>query len=137
MVKNIDSWFAFARGLGLGIEQMEEIVLVTGFHLTKSWANVVFLEGHANRHASFGVRANNDVGITWKFSPGSVRGGMRSCGPEGKVCQFVSDFEMTLAWSFALFRTCRVINAYLYEDSVLLVSPGYPWKSHRHQLPEQ
>jgi len=25
IVKHIDSWFAFARGLGLGIEHMEEI----------------------------------------------------------------------------------------------------------------
>ena len=50
MVKHIDSWFAFARGLGLGIEHMEEIVLVTGLHLTRSWANIVFLGGHANGH---------------------------------------------------------------------------------------
>jgi hypothetical protein len=46
--------FTFARGFGLGIEQMEEIVLVTGLHLTRSWANIVFLEGHANGHASLG-----------------------------------------------------------------------------------
>jgi len=30
MLKHIDRWFAFARRLGLGIEQMEEIILVTG-----------------------------------------------------------------------------------------------------------
>jgi hypothetical protein len=98
MVKHIDSWFAFARGLGLGIEQMEEIVLVTGLHLTRSWANIVFLEGHANGHASFGVRADNNVGITWQFLPGSVRGGMRSWGPEGMVCQFARASGMKLTW---------------------------------------
>ena len=88
MVKHIDSWFAFARRLGLGIEQMEEIVLVTGLHLTRSWANIVFLEGQTNGHASFGVRGDNDVGITWQFLPGSVRGGMRSWGPQGRVRWF-------------------------------------------------
>ena len=96
MVKHIDSWFTFARGLGLGIEHMEEIVLVTGLHLTRSWANIVFLEGHANGHASFGVRADNNVCITWRFLPGSVRGGMRSWGPEGRVCKFTKASEMTL-----------------------------------------
>ena len=96
MVSHIDSWFAFARGLGLGIEHMEEIVLVTGLHLTRSWANVTFLEGHANGQATLGVKVNNgqDVDITWHCSPGSVRGGMRNWGPEGKVCQPGKDSEL-------------------------------------------
>jgi len=29
MVKHIDNWFAFSRKLGLGIENMEEVILVT------------------------------------------------------------------------------------------------------------
>lgn len=88
MVKNIDSWFTFARGLGLGIEQMEEIVLVTGLHLTRSWANVVFWEGHANGQASLGVNVSHgpNVNINWQCLPGSVQGGVRSWGPEGWVC---------------------------------------------------
>ena len=42
MIKHIDVWFSFARGLGLGINRMEDIILVTGRHLTKSWVNVAF-----------------------------------------------------------------------------------------------
>ena len=96
MVSHIDSWFAFAGALGLGIEHMEEIVLVTGLHLTRSWANVTFLEGHANGQATLGVKVNNgqDVDITWHSSVGSVRGGMRNWGPEGKVCQSEKDSEL-------------------------------------------
>jgi len=96
IVSHIDSWFAFVRGLGLGIGQMEEIILVTGLHLTRSWANVMFLEGHANGQASLGVKVDNgrDVDITWNCSPGSVRGGMRSWGPEGKVCRSEKDSEL-------------------------------------------
>ncbi len=86
MIKNIDTWFAFARSLGLGIEQMEEIVLVTGMHLTRSWANVAFFEGQTNGQASLGVEVAYG-GIKWQCSPGSVRGGVRSWGPGGKVCQ--------------------------------------------------
>jgi hypothetical protein len=90
MIKHIDSWFAFARGLGLGIEQMEEIVLVTGLHLTRSWANVAFFEGQKTGQASLGVNViyGPDISINWHCSPGSVRGGVRSWGPEGKVCRF-------------------------------------------------
>ena len=96
IVSHIDTWFAFARGLGLGIGQMEEIILVTGLHLTRSWANVTFLEGHADGQASLGVKVNNgrDVDITWHCSPGSVRRGMWSWGPEGKVCQSEKDSEL-------------------------------------------
>jgi hypothetical protein len=96
MVRHIDSWFAFARGLGLGIEHMEEIVLVTGQHLTRSWANVVFFEGQASGQASLGVRVvqGPEVSINWHCLPGSVRGGVRSWGPEGRVCHKACHFEV-------------------------------------------
>jgi hypothetical protein len=100
MIKHIDSWFTFARGLGLGIEQMEEIILVTGLHLTKSWANLAFFEGQSRGQASLGFNVVHapDSSITWHCLPGSVRGGVRSWGPEGKVCLSVEDLG-NLAWS--------------------------------------
>jgi hypothetical protein len=125
MVKHIDSWFAFVQKLGLGIEQMEEIILITGLHLTRSWANVVFLEDRENSHASFGVKVDNDSGITWQFLPGSVQGGMGGCGPQGKVCQLARYLEMTLRWSCTLVRTYPRTNVFLYEGFVLPVSLGY------------
>ena len=49
MVKHIETWFAFARNLFARnlelVEQMEEIILVTGCDLTRSWKNVAFLGG--------------------------------------------------------------------------------------------
>jgi hypothetical protein len=89
MIKHIDCWLAFARQLGLGIEQMEDIVLVTGCHRTMSWANVAFLEGHTDAQASFGVEMVRDPAITvkWHFFPSRTRGAMCSWGPEGKVRQ--------------------------------------------------
>ncbi len=93
MIKNIDTWFAFTRSLGLGIKHMEEVVLVTGLHLTRSWANVAFFKGQVNGQASLGVEVVHrpDVSIKWKCSPGSVRGGVRSWGPGGRVCHFARD----------------------------------------------
>ena len=88
MLKHIDRWFAFARGLGLGIDQMEEIVLVTGCDCTRSWANVTFLEGQTIAQASFGVKVveGRDIGINWQFAPGNTQGAVCNWGPEGKVC---------------------------------------------------
>ena len=57
IVKYIDSWFAFSRKLGLGIEQMEEIILVTGCDCARSWTNIAFLGNYANAQVSFGVQA--------------------------------------------------------------------------------
>ena len=42
MVKHIDRWFSFAKNLHPEIERMDDIILVTGCHRTKSWANIVF-----------------------------------------------------------------------------------------------
>ena len=85
MLKHIDGWFAFARGLGLGIERMEEIILVTGCDRTRSWANVTFLEDEHNAQATFGVRVVHDpvISIEWQCLPEHVQGGVFHLGPDG------------------------------------------------------
>ena len=97
IIKHIGIWFAFARRLGLGIEHMEDIILVTGCHRTRSWANVTFLESHTDAQASFGVDvagANGpDMNIKWRFSPEHVRGALLSWGPDGKVCHCTGTIE--------------------------------------------
>jgi len=120
MLKHIDRWFAFARGLGLGINQMEELILVTGCDCTRSWANVTFLEGRTNGQASFGVRVDqgSDVSINWQFSLGKTQGAVCNWGPGGKVCQFVrdNDFWNTEA---TLAQTCSRQN--LPEDQCIFI----------------
>ena len=85
MVKHIDTWFAFARDLGL-VHQMEEIILVTGCDLTRSWTNVAFLGG-ADARVSFGVRAEEgpNTNINFQFSPEHAHGALLHHGPEGTV----------------------------------------------------
>ena len=127
MVKHIDTWFAFARKLGM-VHQMEEIILVTGCDLARSWTNVAFLGGRADAQVSFGVEAkgpSNNPSINFQFSPGRVRGAVLRCGPEGTVCstpfETIADFETALWHDFVLIRTCLKINVYLSEDFVLLL----------------
>lgn len=87
MVKHINTWFTFARNLGL-VDQMEEIILVTGCDLTRSWTNMAFLGGRADAQVSFGVEVKGSPGnpiINFQFSPGRVRGAVLHRGPEGTV----------------------------------------------------
>ena len=37
IIRHIDCWFVWARQLGLGVDRMEDIVLVTGAHCTRSY----------------------------------------------------------------------------------------------------
>ena len=90
MIGHIDRWFAFAQRLGLGLENMEDIILVTGCHLTRSWVNIAFLGYHTDARVSFGVDVSDEDGpkvdIKWRLSPDRIRGAELSRGPNGKVC---------------------------------------------------
>lgn len=88
MIKNIDSWFAWVRQLGVGITRMEDIVLVTGTHRTRSWTNVAFPGGQVDAQVSFGANVatrGDTVAINWKFSHECSRGAALNCGPNGEV----------------------------------------------------
>ncbi|KAI9439505.1 hypothetical protein H4582DRAFT_1812255 [Lactarius indigo] len=93
MVKHIDSWFSFAKTLDLGIDnlRMEDIVLVTGRHRTRSWTNVAFSESQdlTRRQVALGVHVSGSppscISIDWKFSPELGQGVALNMGPSGEV----------------------------------------------------
>ena len=87
IVKHIDHCFAFAQGLGLGIERMEEIILVTGCDHTRSWTNVAFFGSQLGAQASFWVKVDHGppVRIDWQPSPEPVLGAVVHRGPRGTV----------------------------------------------------
>ena len=88
ITKHIDCWFAWTRRLGLGIDRMEDIILVTGIHRTRSWINVAFPEGQADARVSFGVEVaacDDGVTINTQFSRERNRGAVLNWGPNGKV----------------------------------------------------
>ncbi|KAI9512553.1 hypothetical protein F5148DRAFT_973340 [Russula earlei] len=89
ILKHIDEWFALARERGLGISR-EDIILVTGRHLARSWANIVFQESQREEHVSFGVRVSGDSNVEWQFTPEGARGVALNLGPSGQVrrCTF-------------------------------------------------
>ena len=58
ILENIDACFKVAVDLGCGVDRMEDIILVTGCHLAKSWANVAFSENRGGAQVSFGVQVS-------------------------------------------------------------------------------
>jgi hypothetical protein len=82
IIKHIDEWFAFARECDLGISR-EDIILVTGRHLARSWANIAFHNG--DEQVSFGVQVSGRSGVNWQFTPEGARGVMFNLGPSGQV----------------------------------------------------
>jgi hypothetical protein len=94
IIKHIDRWFAWARQLELGVDQMEDIILVTGTHRTRSCTNIVFPGGQEKAHTSFGIQSaqpwgrpnrSNIVTINWQFSIARNHGAVLCCGPSGEV----------------------------------------------------
>jgi hypothetical protein len=71
---------------------MEEIILVTGCDLTRSWTNVAFLGNEVDskpEEVSFGVNVEGpDTVIKFRFSPGNARGTVLRHGPQGTVCLY-------------------------------------------------
>ena len=88
MVTHIDWWFAFARQLELGIEQMGELIFVTGCDRAKSWTNVAFLKNQLETQVSVGFEVTHgpEGRISWQVSPETIRDAVFNQGPSGKVC---------------------------------------------------
>jgi hypothetical protein len=99
-VKHINIWFAFAKNLGLGIDRMEDIILVTGRHLTRSWVNATFYESRSDAQVSFAVQVlgNSSVHLEWR----DARGAELKLGPIGEVCLCIFwDFKWNFDGSWA------------------------------------
>lgn len=105
MVKHLDQRLAFARHLELGIEQMEEIVLVTSCDRTRSWTNVAFLENRADAQVSFGAKViyNN---IDWQFSPEQIQRAVLNQGHVGEVSKLRHFKAYQLETTFAFSHIC-------------------------------
>ncbi|KAH9167171.1 hypothetical protein EDB89DRAFT_137225 [Lactarius sanguifluus] len=141
ITKHIDCWFAWVRNLGLGIDRMEDIILVTGAHRTRSWSNIAFPGGPEDGQVSFGANVVNRgdiVAINWKFSHEHNRGAVFNCGPDGEClledqCIFIRGFRV--ARKFVIFSRGLKAAAgpnpdpkgYDYEPDVELTStPAVP-----------
>lgn len=92
LVKNIDSCMRIAEELGLGINRMEDIILVTGRHLARSWINTVFSECRGRAQVSFIAQVTGDSSL--HLEERNASGGDLKLGPSGEV-GFVPFFSLS------------------------------------------
>jgi hypothetical protein len=94
---------------------MEDIILVTGRDLARSWTNVVFSENQGGEQASFGVRVTGTSDVQWQVSLEDVRGAVVNNGPSGEVhfppstVQRCRNVDLDC---YADIRVCQRISAY-------------------------
>lgn len=82
ITKHINEWFAFAQERGFGISR-EDIILVTGCHLARTWATIAFQE--REQQMSFGVQVLGVSHVSWQFTPEGAQGVAHNLGPSGQV----------------------------------------------------
>jgi hypothetical protein len=84
IVKNVHHCIKIAEDHGSGVKRMEDIILVTGRHLAKSWIYATFPEGPVGMRIVFEVRMPKTSAI--HLSERYVNGGHSKLGPSGEVC---------------------------------------------------
>jgi hypothetical protein len=82
MIKHINEWFAFAQERGSGIRR-EDIILVTGCHLARTWATIAFQE--RGEQIVFGSRVSGVSNVAWQFTPEGAQGVVYNLGPSDQV----------------------------------------------------
>ena len=76
---------------------MEDIVLVTGCHRTRSRSNIVFYDSQVDSRVSLRVETPG-IGTTvrWQILSQHIQGAMLSHGPSGEVCEVDCDCQWIL-----------------------------------------
>jgi len=71
---NVVSWFEWSKKIGLGIERMDDLILVTGRTLVSSWAAVAFVDTIQEAEISLAVQAlpNGGASFDWSKMHGTV-----------------------------------------------------------------
>ena len=69
---NIDSWFTYARLQGLGVQRMEDIILVTGCSLVTSWAAGAFPDKTTDARISLVTQALDNGGVNFHWAPNII-----------------------------------------------------------------
>ena len=120
IVSNIDECMRLAEDLGWGVNRMEDIILVTGRHLAKSWVNVTFSESRGGAQVSFGVRVSGDSCV--HLEERNMTGGELKLGPSGEVGFCVQFTVQVMLRNQVLYSdTARIYprtNAYSFEGTV-------------------
>lgn len=83
ILKHVEDCLGVAEDLGCDVSRMEDIVLVTGRHLARSWVSVAFPTRRGTAQVSFRTRVSGPSGV--HFLNLDESGGELKLGPTGEV----------------------------------------------------
>ncbi len=106
----------FAEEEGLGVDRMEDIILVTGRHLARSWVRAVFSDSRGGAQVTFIARVSGASNV--HLEERNVSGAQLELGPRGQV-GFAPFLRLpTVLRNHGLIpRVYRITNAYLSEGT--------------------
>jgi hypothetical protein len=104
---------------------MEDIVLVTGCHLARSFANIAFAEDRGEGRVSFEVRTPGGSHVEWRFPLDDIQGVALNLGPNGPVRLLVLFLHLESSVQTKSIRIFPKISVYSSEGIVLLGFWGY------------
>ena len=89
---NVDNWFHWSANMGLPVEHMEDLILVTGCTLVSSWAIASF-DTHMSAYSgttklSFEARMSDDGGTQYFWR--NIRGGVEYHNSSLRLVRFPS-----------------------------------------------
>jgi hypothetical protein len=115
---NVESWFSWAQENQLGVERMEDIIIVTGCTLAKSWAAAAFVDNEGAAISLGCSPLENGASFVWTKNFGFSMH-HNSCGPVRFPGHVYSAYR-TL--TFFLFKGKYTQTLYLHQ--------GLPSKVH-------
>ena len=70
---HVDSWFSWVQKSKLGVERMEDLILVSSCTLVSSWAAATFVDNNMEAEISLASRVSNNVmTFAWSKNKGPV-----------------------------------------------------------------
>jgi hypothetical protein len=85
IISNIYNCMRLTEERGLGVDRMEDIIIVTGRHLAKSWARAVFSEIPGQRAAEVSFKAEASGSSVVHLEGRNASGAQLEFGPSGEV----------------------------------------------------
>jgi hypothetical protein len=125
---NVDNWFSFAHRRGMGVERMEDLILVSGCTLVTSWGAAVFADSVADGELSLGFQASHGGGATFHWNnigPGVTYWNSHQ-GPVRPLCRSPlppTNFSFTVL-KRAPYARINVYSSKVFEQSVSFYGHG-------------
>jgi len=87
----VGGWFAWSQRNQLGVERMEDLILVSGCTLVTSWAAAVFIDPSVKTEVCLAVEPfdNGGARFTWSYIDGIVASHNSHTGPDAPLNQCI------------------------------------------------